>query len=575
MIDVQNESGGVETAGTAKRVLRFLRSESFKRLLLVLLVFAMVCYFRRDRMLTFNVANPDEAELLASGRRAAQSLVPYERFTSPTYGPAWALLLGLLGRLGFPLSLPLAHVLSALLAATTCALTAYVASRLRGLRFALFSIAPLAVYWGFGFNHQDYWSLSTELLPMTILVAGCAVASLGWSSNRLILFGAALVGFGAWSKYLFGLVGFAVLLALTFRLCRRGVPWYRAISGVVIASNSIMMLMYLLALLKGVPIRSVLESIQMTVDYIRGGGAGGMGDIPSVPLTSRLAAVGSSLPAFFPLLPLAVHSFRDASLKFSPVKGNGRYVVKGTQLSGIAIIISGLLTLCANPIVFPHYNYILVACCLAAFILSLPTDQNTESVGVEGQDAPNNPRVDRSNIAVLVVVLLMVAPVIRGVTWQEPRIKVGQVLDAEKNRWERAFDESDDPLSAECPPGSYVFVWGWSPEVYAFYDWRPASRFVAPAGMIDSNNLNLEVGPLRKKLTRELLVEPPDCVVDAIGPSFFPGYGPEASMKEQMPELWRSLAQNNIEKTYYWDRVNPILVIVRSKTDPISLSVAP
>jgi hypothetical protein len=85
--------------------------------------------------------------------------------------------------------------------------------------------------------------------------------------------------------------------------------------------------------------------------------------------------------------------------------------------------------------------------------------------------------------------------------------------------------------------------------------------------MIDGNNLNLEVGPLREKLTRELLDEAPDCVVDAIGPSFFPGYGPDASMKKQMPSLWNTLSKNGVERIYYWDRVNPVLVLIRGRNE--------
>lgn len=85
--------------------------------------------------------------------------------------------------------------------------------------------------------------------------------------------------------------------------------------------------------------------------------------------------------------------------------------------------------------------------------------------------------------------------------------------------------------------------------------------------MIDGNNLNLEVGPFREKLTNELLYETPDCVIDAIGPSFFPGYGPDASMKKQMPSLWNALLADGVEKVYYWDRVNPILVLIRTRDD--------
>lgn len=57
--------------------------------------------------------NPDEAELIATGRRAVLDLVPYRTFETSTSGVWWPLTLGLLGRLGYPLNLKGAHLLSA------------------------------------------------------------------------------------------------------------------------------------------------------------------------------------------------------------------------------------------------------------------------------------------------------------------------------------------------------------------------------------------------------------------------------------------------------------------------------
>ncbi|MFM8856552.1 MAG: hypothetical protein ACKOI2_04990 [Actinomycetota bacterium] len=431
----------------------------------------------------------------------------------------------------------------------------------------MFSISPLVFYWGHGFNHQDYWSLSTEQLPMIIILVGCAIASLGWSSNKLILLGAAFVGFGTWSKYLFGFVGLSVLLVLVTQLHRRGFSWYRAVFGVVLASNAMTVLLYLVALMKGVPLDSAIESVQMTIDYIRGGGAGGMGDMPSVPLAARFSSLGLSLLTFLPLLPLTLDSFRNSSLRFEKSDERRLRSVKTTGLEGPCIVTSGFVTLCASPIIFPHYNYILVTSCLAAFLICLPATSSAVLAPEFLSDGGRPETTRRLKLAALFVVLLIVAPAFGGVTRVEPSISVGQILNKDQNRWERAFDGQGNPLSAACSPDSYAFVWGWSPEVYAFYDWRPASRFVAPAGMIEGNNLNLEVGPLREKLTSELLYETPDCVVDAIGPSFFPGYGPDASMKKQMPSLWNALLADGVEKVYYWDRVNPILVLIRNRDD--------
>jgi hypothetical protein len=38
-------------------------------------------------------------------------------------------------------------------------------------------------------------------------------------------------------------------------------------------------------------------------------------------------------------------------------------------------------------------------------------------------------------------------------------------------------------------------------------------------------------------------------------------------MKKQMPSLWNTLSKNGVERIYYWDRVNPVLVLIRGRNE--------
>lgn len=83
-------------------------------------LFVLFFYLRWNAIVWRGRFNPDEAELLADGLRASKSFVPFKDFTSPTFGPLWPMFLGYLHRFGLPLSLPIAHLLSALILIMIC-----------------------------------------------------------------------------------------------------------------------------------------------------------------------------------------------------------------------------------------------------------------------------------------------------------------------------------------------------------------------------------------------------------------------------------------------------------------------
>ncbi len=521
-------------------------------------------FLRRDRIFSLQVANPDEAELLASGRRAAQSLVPYERFTSPTYGPIWAMFLGTLDRLGIPLTLPTAHILSAVISATTCIVAAAALSRRLEKSITILLLCPLVLFWANGFDHADYWSLSTELLPMLVLVSGAAISFCGANRLWLVLFGASLVGLGAWSKYQFGLLALAALTGIVLVLRQSGQGWFRSLFFVGLAANSWMIGLYLIAAAQGVPWSFLTESVSITIQYISGGG---LGNNSRSNIGIRLAAIATSVVNLFPVIPLLVFAIqRKASTSNAQGESYHQEVLKW-KVSAILVLAATGITLLGTYPIYPHYNYILLSGSLVAIMVRSRDWRGKPVVSDENENRPTWSLWGRTQIFLLALSAAIVSPSVIGNPSLQPTISISEVLNSTSGRWERAFDDSGQPLSKFCPPGSTALVWGWASEVYAFYDLKPASRYVAPAGLIEGAeqivDLNIDSAPLRQRLTEELTASPPECVIDATGPSFFPGYGPSESMASQLPELWKQLSMRSSEYVFYWDRVNPIRVLIK------------
>jgi hypothetical protein len=88
------------------------------------------------------------------------------------------------------------------------------------------------------------------------------------------------------------------------------------------------------------------------------------------------------------------------------------------------------------------------------------------------------------------------------------------------------------PLGAACPADSRVLAWGWASELYAYYDWLPASRFANATWLINPGDRQAEYG---STLLGELDRNPPDCIVEALGPSFFANIDPAKTLSAVVP----------------------------------------
>jgi hypothetical protein len=503
------------------------------------------------------------------------SLVPYEKFSSPTYGPTWALFLGVIGRLGFPLTMALAHLLSSLIAALVCIVALIGISKMTDWFVATLLIFPLAICWGYGFNHADYWSLSTELLPLFLLVLGASI-SFAWAQRPLwIAFGASLLGLAAWSKYHFGLVVLMALLAAVQKLRQGGCSWLSSVSLIFVSANIWIALLAGISLTKGVPVSLVVESLEITADYIRGGGASGLTQQKDAGVATRLSALATSILTIFPLIPvlstLVIISSRcrQTPTDLTDCYKGANWLRRIVWRSEIWVVIGAVVTVTVTYPIFPHYNYVIIGGVMVGLIISLDSERRvrrkSDISGLPPQHSFVQDKYFRiHSYLILLLAIGVSAPGFVSSSAVLPNIAISDIFDEPSARWERAVDDEGNPLSESCPPRSKVLVWGWSSEVYAFYDWIPASRYVNTVALIDNNSLNITVERYRERMSQELADFPPDCVIDATGPSFFPGFGRDESMEQQVPSIWSALQSQGTSRVFYWDSVNPIKVILRS-----------
>lgn len=524
-------------------------------------------FFRRDRILSLSPLNPDEAELLAGGKRAAISLVPYEKFTTATYGPAWTMLLGIARRIGLPLSIPVAHVLSAALGATVgLMLLRRVRLEIGRLRASLL-LLPLLLYWAQGFNHNDFFSLANEILPLLFVVLAALCLTLRADTALQYVLTALFLGLAAWTKYSFAILALVVLLITAKRWAHRaGRPVWR-LATVAVVANVWPIGLVCWAKLSGVDSRLFSESIVNTWEYILGGGGGGLGASGTPGMLVRFSSVGYALLSVFPLVSVlvAVLSVRysvAAQRREIARRNSGSYFSMASKLLEIdALLTATFLSVFVTYPIFPHYNHLLLGGLFASLVIALAMSRNG-TLTSEHHLWWTTRAFPRTQMAVALLVVCLVAPLLGGVKQVTTSSSISNLFSSKSGTWERAWDRNEIPLSQFCPHGSSVFVWGWSAELYSFYAWEPASRYVTTGGLMTDNKLSQSPSRTRKNLVNELRQEPPRCIVDATGPSFFPGYGPESRLACQMPRLWRQLRRKYEEMVFYWDSVNPVSVLV-------------
>ena len=540
--------------------------------LVTLAALGLLVWLRGDALLAPGMINPDEAELLAEGKRAMMSLVPYRDYTGTTHLFLWPLALGLLGKLGFALALPTAHFLSGIAYLYLVLVGWYTLSRYVHWLYALACITPaaLVLFTANAMSGPEYLSLGTELLPVVLLTGALHLVHTGsplrWRF-RLAL-AAVLIGASVTAKPQALPLAVGFLVACVAAVCAQS-AFAADAAGTVnrrsLRAPAVWALLWSLVPLisavawmaAGHTLRAFFEEpVAFQIDYVfrrEHLQAGGI----SPAVRERLTGVGEflgAIPLSFLVL-VGAGDARSGPVLFSREWPPGRRRAALVVLFGVTL--SAVFTVAAVWPLFPHYGNFVYAGCILAAVSSCamlgPRSARQVTTRSDGYRTAA-PIV----VPALVLSLLLVASTaldgsrhdnMRWGALRHPSQAVSDAAGAAERR-----------LRSQCPTGERVMVWGWAAELYSYNDWTPPTRYVDSAWQLWSPSKR----PVYvRRLVHELTTSPPTCVVDAVGPTFFGSFGADRGIAATLPELTGLLRRCYVEQTVEPSPTNRLTYYVR------------
>ncbi len=508
--------------------------------LLAFCVFTVVLVVVRGDMLWTNaMMNPDEAELLAEGRTAALDLFPYSGYTSSTHLFLWPFALGVLDLLGVPLTLTTAHVLGGLsyvMVSTTGWFL--MMRRIGGVRAALL-VLPAAATLLIGYDpdgYSDFLSMTSESLPMVILSIA-ALVMLGPTrpmTSRQLAAGSMVAGLAVWAKPQSGPLAVALVAAcvlMSYVETNRSDRSVRAVAafGSIVRSGA----MALLAFVTPTAVFLGAMTLGGTIDDLLREPMAAMWSYTA----QRDASQGVASPSFTDRLGEVWHfvssyAFAGAgalgAVLYAPLLVRTRSWLLGILgLTAILLpVVAALVSLLPLHPLFPHYANLpylgcLLATCVAVRLAGPAAADAWQGVWVE---------VVRVGTAVAVVGALVITVV--SPRFAEMRENARRAVSGEALWYHQQVPRDATPLSAECPAGSVVEVWGWASELYAYYDWVPASRYVNASWLLSPGAKQHRYVEI---LRQELQDNPPACIVEALGPAFFAAVDTTQTLSRVVP----------------------------------------
>lgn len=465
--------------------------------------------------------NPDEAELLAAGRRAAMQIyLPMATSSANTYLVLWPTSLGSLDLLGVPMTLRTAHVLSTLAYAAVVAMVWVATARHWGWILPAIFIAP-AAYWMLA-RYTDFFELGSEIPCVVLLVLAAMIAfppNRAVSARRLAVV-AALASLAPWFKVQSGLLAVAVVIsACGFAYLSRDTEWSRPDLVRRLALLTMGGLAPTVLLLAVMAVGGTLdlfwdEPMAFIHAYLTGDVKGlgyGLGGT-SAPLSARLGEVGDHLL-------INAFAFSWALLGLGAIRSRGDGSIGRRALRvGVwaAPMLAALATLLVQYPIYVHYlNFLFAGTAISAVAaagLAGPRERRTS------EDEPMPIRRQLLTLGTLATVVLGLLAIGHAGGNQELPSPAHQ---------------DDALLRSQCPNGSSVFVWGWAAELYAYYDWQPASRYVT-YGLLLAQTPNQK--NYRAHFLEEMKTHPPRCIVDAVGPTWFGGNTTDMVLEKEIPE---------------------------------------
>jgi len=404
----------------------------------------------------WGLINPDEAGLIAEARAARLSPVPWSTWVLGTTGPYWTLFLAGLGVLGAPLTLAFAHLLSAILLALTAFALFVAASRAIGRGPALVVTVvwwyPIATTWLVGVP-MDFSSLSTEYLPMLLVVAS-ALVSREQLAARPWLFAVlgVLAGFAVGAKYQVAPLAVAfvaaqlIVLRPSLRRTLVSVLWWLA--GAVLPIAAVVLVMVASPTTNWTLVE---QNFSVLVSYVGNRSQTQLGSLAG----GRVEATVASLIGPGPIGPGYIGPGVYLLVVLAGLIWLGRHSDRRSNAARVVLIASGFTAILAGGMGAAHYLLLLFAA--AGLAATMPVRSGARLF--PRRLSPT--RRDRALAIAAAVVLVFVF----GYVIQRSRLVVPLSPRAAAAAFSPDSVNRDPALARACPPGSKAMVWGYAPEL--------------------------------------------------------------------------------------------------------------
>jgi hypothetical protein len=161
----------------------------------------------------------------------------------------------------------------------------------------------------------------------------------------------------------------------------------------------------------------------------------------------------------------------------------------------------------------------------------------------------DNRLLSTSLLIVLISLFSFVTPTVKNV------INSSQIIADNEARFRELNNAT---VLKYCPRGSQVLVWGWSAELFAYFDWVPTPNIVNDVGRIKFSQLSPAA---LARIESAISNTKTDCIYEAIGVNYFGGFGLTEGIdllpKETLVTLKRDYLRNQLDDgTSVWSRRN-------------------
>jgi len=516
------------------KLLRFHKVRA-KPLFFALVVFLAAVYLRMPYFINANAINPDEAELLATGKLASQSWFPYENYTTTNFGPIWPEFLGIFKSVGFSLTFQFAHIMSFVLLLIGFLLFQVIDLTLRKnanwMIYGLYALIDFAV---FSPATIEFSFLATETLPIALASIMLIFLMTQKRSAKILYFSGAFFGLAVLAKYQAIPIG-VIAIIFIFVYCHHKNSFYtnfievlKFITGMFLTFFVIFVWIFLGGGLQ----KFLIDSLGFSFSYSSGdipGFQGGLGFIRKLQNgTNLIWGEPVVLLIIFWLLSLILVSRQD----YTRQSGHNLTVSRIPSSPMVLIcIIVGFLMVSIPGNYFPHY--------LLFLIWTLQVSGSLLNFGEFSEKSVKSyvPFLNATDSKSIPVVFLLLAGLVFSANQSDflDSIRLSQRSQVEANI---LLESKISNLSKQglelCPRKSQVFIWGWAAEYYTLFDWNPPDDLVNDSMRIFFG-FNEEV--VAKRIFAAVSSDKTSCIFEAIGPNYFFNISPLDSLQNRVPSV--------------------------------------